>query len=1217
MASLLEIMQKATVNRIKQTVKNIFSATPVGMVYNSASRLNQTTQGGISGGLDRVKQSFQNPGQYNFYGQAAKGNLNVPQPFNEAGKFIGNYVQNRYIKPVVSLPENIQNTFRTDRPLLTAERGISALNALGGAAVFLPDPIQDLAMPAYDFLKGSKASALKGGNPLQNLGAGLKSASLENPVGLGEAITTNPTAQTALNIAELPLAIAMTHKIGKGQQLGFSKDLVRKARQSFSPEVKSAIGKFASIVESNPSANKSNLGELGDYVQTVAESLWGERVANLTNKQLKNAFDVLMYQVDQGMPRTHFPIGLNATDIRSTMKKSDAQAKLANLLNYGQDLINRGFTKGEVDNISYSKYKEIVKNGIEPDVMRVMKQEAAGFFGSNPNLPKNIVDKLKYNWNETFGRVKNLPENFQKDFAQWVNKHQAARTKGTMAAEQFRSMPQDIGMQVINNIEKPNPNAPKDVQVWTEAFNRKFNELYSYAQQSGLDINFLKNYITHVWKQSPDDVQQIMKSASKKFKFAKERSIPTYEQGIQLGLTPKYTNPSQIVGEYLTRLEKTKANIEFINVLKHQDIISSKLGVGQIALHGIGMDGYYAKPQVAGLINDMFKPEQSGGMLHMAGNLAGTVQDISMAGGVPFTPVNAFSMGQMLKEATAGRIISPMRSLIRSLSDDASQGYFKNNLDVIKEMQLNGIPIRTSYDFGNFYKNPILKKTLGEHWSDAFNKPTFERFIPQLQIEFFKSAKKNLGSSELASKATKAFYGIINEEVLGRPKATSEFLQTFFFAPKFRQSMMSFWGYAFNPKELIKKENFALRRFWVGLGLTVAAYDALNYKGTGKHLWENPEGKKMTALIPIGETTLGMPLLPSIATLPRMFVSMVDHLVQGNVKEAGLEGRKSASILVKPFLDVMANENYFGQEIYKETDDTKDKWKKILGHIAGSWSHPYLRETIAVLNGQKPVGQAIINATEAPIRFYKSQNLVSSEFWNQYEKVKLEIDKYKKLSPEEKVKYEANNQDTIINFVAMSNLVRAYSDIKQVAGTERAKQYIVDNIPQQQASQGNTMPQIAPTINQADSLSNMKESIRKLAGYGFSYQEILKHASSQGYNDKFVQDTLNEYYSQSQLKSRAIGKARSLVGQGLSQENVSAQLASSGYNPSAVLTDLNTQQIKRLYPKAVKSSGGKKLSTRFKAKGVKFGKVPKLKKTKLAKVKLKKYKMPKVKSLIV
>ena len=130
------------------------------------------------------------------------------QPLTPLVKSANAFVENRYVKPIMGIPSAAKETFRTDRPLLTKERGFAALNLAGGVGSLFPDVIGDVAMPVYDYLKGARASSIRGGNIKQNIMAGIQSASLEKPVGLGEAVTSKEgIGQTALNMAELPLLL--------------------------------------------------------------------------------------------------------------------------------------------------------------------------------------------------------------------------------------------------------------------------------------------------------------------------------------------------------------------------------------------------------------------------------------------------------------------------------------------------------------------------------------------------------------------------------------------------------------------------------------------------------------------------------------------------------------------------------------------------------------------------------------------------------------------------------------------------------------------------------------------------------------------------------------------------------------------------------------------------------------------------------------------------
>lgn len=288
------------------------------VVQPTMQRINTAIPGGVQGGIQRVKQG----NNYNFYQQAAQGNVPTFQPFKPVSQFVGNYVQNRYVQPVLDLPKNVQAL--GNKNLDWKQRGLAGLGALGGVATFLPDPIQDAIMPVTDYFKGARASAIRGGNIKQNVQSGLQAMSWEKPVGLGTAMTTNPVGETLGNLAELPLSIGLTARMGKGQNLGFDKKTVEMARQGFTPQVKSMIKEFATQVETASDANKKNMGQLGDYIHTLAGAIWGDKnTANLTNKQLKNAFDILLQQVDNRAPMGRFyPIGLTMRDMREGIAPS-------------------------------------------------------------------------------------------------------------------------------------------------------------------------------------------------------------------------------------------------------------------------------------------------------------------------------------------------------------------------------------------------------------------------------------------------------------------------------------------------------------------------------------------------------------------------------------------------------------------------------------------------------------------------------------------------------------------------------------------------------------------------------------------------------------------------------------------------------------------------------------------------------------------------------
>lgn len=155
-------------------------------------------------GIKRVKNS--NPDQYNIYSQMAQGNIG-PEALKPATQFVGEYVNNRYVKPILNTPGAVGQLLNPNSTL--AERGMGALQTLGGVATVIPDPIQDIAMPIADFIKGASKAENRGQGVALNLQSGLNSMSLKNYAGLGDVATTNPAGQALGNLAEIPLALAI------------------------------------------------------------------------------------------------------------------------------------------------------------------------------------------------------------------------------------------------------------------------------------------------------------------------------------------------------------------------------------------------------------------------------------------------------------------------------------------------------------------------------------------------------------------------------------------------------------------------------------------------------------------------------------------------------------------------------------------------------------------------------------------------------------------------------------------------------------------------------------------------------------------------------------------------------------------------------------------------------------------------------------------------
>ncbi|MCZ2338202.1 MAG: hypothetical protein LC127_08360, partial [Chitinophagales bacterium] len=239
-------------------------------------------------------------------------------------------------------------------------------------------------------------------------------------------------------------------------------------------------------------------------------------------------------------------------------------------------------------------------------------------------------------------------KDFDRDFAEWVGKRDVANTIGIEVGTRYKNVPKGVSTeQIIKYIEDPKTyKATPEVKKYAKDLRKEYDALYKSAKEAGIDMAYVKNYLTHIWDKSPDEVQQMYRSMGRKFGFSQDRVFPTYEEGIKMGLKPKYNSPAQIIADYTSRLEKVKANIEFANKLKEQGFIvpkripgfepitapgfmsrSVKLGDGTIR-EGV----YYAPPEIAREINKVFSEQSSPEILKKSAKLSGALQDITLSG---------------------------------------------------------------------------------------------------------------------------------------------------------------------------------------------------------------------------------------------------------------------------------------------------------------------------------------------------------------------------------------------------------------------------------------------------------------------------------------------------------------------------------------------------------------------------------------------------------
>lgn len=715
-------------------------------------------------------------------------------------------------------------------------------------------------------------------------------------------------------------------------------------------------------------------------------------------------------------------------------------------------------TNTKADQVA-SKFRKIDPFEAEMDAQVGKPVELKPRQRSQTTLNKDIPQYTQADSNFEAGRSQmGAAENkkrFDELFAKWVGKRDAAQTSGTQLGSTFKSIPKSKFRSFARKVEN-GQETKLSGDLRTE-----LDRIYGDAKENGIEMGYRENYLPHVWDKAQNQVAQDYKIFKKREGFQNDRVLPTYEEGIRMGLKPKYKTVGELLADYGTRVERLKANLNFFKQLKDEGfIVDASVGSSQpgfMALDGPGfprsisrgIDGqkivgnYYAPEDVAKKINKIFSPDEGNKYLNVSRKVSSVVQDVTLSGGIPGTPLNAFTLAQAQKEILAGRIKSPVASFIRSLSPGKSLEFFEKNAEQIKKMQENNIPITSSFNIGEI----VSGGDKGNLWNRAVNDPTFKRFMPQLQINLFNDIEKQAlkggrtpeEATRIASQAVKSFYGVTgtNKSIL-EGALSRQTKGTFLFAPKFRESMINFW---INNVKALKNptalENRANIKFMAGSILTLGAMDFLNKQLNGNHMWQNPPGKEDKLLIPTGNgDVIGIPFLSSIATLPRGIVREGGMLARGDISGAAVDaGQTYLSSLVKPFFDVAKNSDYFGKEIVSESDTAGQKLLKQGAYVGNQFlGHPYIKEFTDPRNAGDPLYQRVSRMTELPLRFYTEDSLAKGKFYDEYYKLKPISEQYDKLSYQDPIqaqKYYDQNKEKLDRFTELKAYQKGYYDSGQ------------------------------------------------------------------------------------------------------------------------------------------------------------------------------------------
>lgn len=626
---------------------------------------------------------------------------------------------------------------------------------------------------------------------------------------------------------------------------------------------------------------------------------------------------------------------------------------------------------------------------------------------------KNIFDK-KIDASVKFEREASKKK-AKESVLKWQRETVAAKEKANVEASKLK-----IKNDNLDTITKHQAGQSYEGKQQIE---KVFKDLGEKAKKEGFEFEYKQNYLPQVYENSTDDVMKAMAAYMKDKgvdpqiiddyihgiieldakksgelglspSFTKSSAFPSYDVAMKYGLKPKYNSISALVGHYNEKLGTAVANRKLIEDLAKKGEIKAIKGPGMVAVNLPGSEvGYFAKPETAKFINDLFRNEEAlNGVekfFKYGSKASGELQNLVLAGGVPKSSLNFFTFGHVIKSLTTGLgnvVLGDVRgamtnlksvtNLIRSNFTGASIKFFAEKQDIITKMAQEGIDLtsrignfkETNRGFKNFFTKTDGKKLFGEGYGRLFDEKTFNSFLPQQQISVFEGAYKSALSkgiseeeaSKIAGETVKKFTGSVNTL---RGKTAQDAIGTVFFAPKFRESLIdTYWNTikSISPttwKDASYKQNRALL---AGMGMSLVGYDLLNKKLSGHHMWENPAGHEMELMIPREDGRVFYTgFMPSQLAFFRNMVEGTSALVQGQIRTAVQKYGSNLSMGVKAVTDITSNQDYFGNQIYDPAAPVKEQLSAIGKYLGLGYNHPYVKGVYNLILNQQAEKQPI------------------------------------------------------------------------------------------------------------------------------------------------------------------------------------------------------------------------------------------------------------------
>lgn len=848
-------------------------------------------------------------------------------------------------------------------------------------------------------------------------------------------VVTNPLSKTLLSrgatgVANIPEGMIMNKAMGQGYDLGQagwdlvtgfisggpSKFKVKGLTDQTGGIHPDDIKDIASIYKRFAEGYKIKTGQVfkadidnftkdKDIVDGLFTHYFGVKGKELKSMSFDEKVNTL-FQVAQDDFRNRTP-HMGITEDRSTPYAEKRQ--------FNTDTSGVEYAKKKLPGILFSTSKKTAQGGTKKEhpFIEGLEQDKANY--GNPQEPfsprgpgkpppgMSTGPDAAYAGNVKGGGFTGKPEDsVSQAFSNWVNERRATATEGTVIKKSFTDLVPE-GMQGVFKYQEGEKSGRfADVRKYFDDKHRQLN-------RSNVDTRYRSDYLPQLWSNAPEEVAQILgKRMGLKPSFTLSRVIEDYKKGIELGLTPKFTNIADLAGWYEKTANKALADRKFFDFLNNETIIMPK---GEAPSDWVALDpdrfpqmrvktgegtyqGVYKAPKaIADMINDHLKTPE-GTMANLAKMVSG-IKNRVFSAGIPFTGLNFHGINILVRNtlASKGLVGGFLKGSAYMLQPHLAESYINKNLKSAPFAIKSGLSLGVE---DNIFKmggeelpeTNIAKKgyaTFNKGLEKMFSEPLFQKVIPALKLqhfndtfqEFAQSMPKDKAARE-AAKVVNDIFGGINTEQIGRSRETQTMLRAFLFAPDWMETNLNL------GKNIVKSlanpmdpKGKIYRRFALNMAVAYTGANVINKMMSGHYMWENEPGNLFN--IDTGSYTQDgkkrhMRVFGTAIDFLRIPLDIAHGLAKGDPTPIQRSVRNRLSTPFGTAVGLMTNTDYLGRPIFG-----KDKYGNEMtpaqsaGGIASQISQNILPSQVSafidVVSGRSNVEQGVAQALEIPVRY--------------------------------------------------------------------------------------------------------------------------------------------------------------------------------------------------------------------------------------------------------